>query len=67
MWARNSPWLFNKEYDCLWPSVCTRFQNTQNLEVKPPLKLQRKLKKVSFAKILHEIQQTETESHSPDK
>ena len=67
MWVRNSPWLFTKGYDCLWASICTRFQNTQNLEVKPSLKLQRKLENVSFAKILHEIQKTETESFSPDE
>ena len=67
MGVGNSPWLFNKGYDRLWPSICTRFQNTQNVEVKPPLKLQRKLENVSFTKILHEIQQNETESPSPDE
>ena len=30
------------------PLTCTRLQNTQNLEVKPPLKLQRWLKNASF-------------------
>ena len=34
------------------PSICARFQNTQNLEIKPPLKLQRQLKNASFPKIL---------------
>ena len=34
------------------PSICTRFQNTENLEAKTSLKLQRWLKNASFPKIL---------------